>query len=227
MKTIRFIFYTTLGLVYAQTGLANLEVSCIGRGENHKLNLIYMHGMDTQQPGELEIYNRSVLESLALRYNLQIALPRAPLKCKTQTNKRCWGWNYSEAEQKPILKATLDSRLKCFKKDEAFLMIGFSEGGLFLHHWYSRGLLPAFDVMPKGFIVSAGSTHALSKQLMADLHANSPMVLVTGTHDYYNMKSVNDYYAMLEKARASVQSLFFNGGHRLDFESLNKAYLFY
>lgn len=122
MITIVFMLGAT------QTLATPLDVSCIGP-DNAKGFLIYLHGMDSKSPSKQELQNRKILNDLASKYNLKIALPRAQMQCPTQPGSICWGWTWNASELANIIPQILESREQCFPNDQPFGVIGFSNGG--------------------------------------------------------------------------------------------------
>lgn len=198
-----------------------LEVSCIGpKSATHFA--VYLHGLDSIHPSPLEVDNRKVLTKIAEAKNIRIAVPRAQMKCPNQENAICWGWNFDSDEIRKILPDIIRAKESCFANDKPFTMIGFSNGGYLLTHWYALGLKSVPVKQPVALIASGSSWNGLPIK-KENISENSKLILIAGSEDKYASEKSKLFYDELKKIAAPVTFMSFLGGHRLDEASLMKA----
>ena len=211
MKFYKYIQMITIVFMLGatQTLASPLDVSCIGP-DNATGFLIYLHGMDSNSPSPQELQNRKILNDLASKYNLKIALPRAQMECPTQPGSICWGWSWNSSELTNIIPQILESREKCFPSDQTFGVIGFSNGGYLINHWFQSGLFTDSKAIPR-FFISSGADRGFVQSTTVELSKNPPLVLIAGDHDVYNH----------DLSEAYVNVVTFSGGHELNEDSLS------
>jgi hypothetical protein len=198
-----------------------LEVSCLG-AKSAKKFMIYLHGIDSINPSPQELKNREILKRIAEKENIRFALPRARLKCPNDPASVCWGWKFTPLELSETLPLILDSRSQCFKLDEAFGIIGFSNGGYFISHWYMNGMVPKYSPSPSELFASGSGKGEVSKRIK-DLSKNPKFTLIIGTQDEFNFDPKESLFHELKKLQAPIQLFEFSGAHQLDEQTLLKA----
>lgn len=193
---------------------------CLGDRIGAKQQVIYLHGMDTPSLSPLEIRNRKILTELAGEMNLRIALPRSPLPCPTKPGSVCWGWDFGTQELANALAIIAHARRKCFPERAPTTLIGFSNGGYLLTHWYRKGLLPAPDSLPLSLVAFGSELGALPPR--SNLRGLPRLTLAIGNRDEFNRDSKHHFFQELKSAGARVDLIEFDGGHALDKETLRK-----
>ena len=78
---------TNLGVSKANMD-ETLETSCIG-SKSAKAFFIYLHGRDSNPPSSQELSNREMLNKIAQKENILIALPRSKALCLGKLNSYC------------------------------------------------------------------------------------------------------------------------------------------
>lgn len=209
-------------IIAATLPVSALDVSCIGPKSATNF-AIYLHGLDSIHPSPLEVNNRKILARIADAKNMRIALPRAQMKCPNQEQAICWGWNFDSDEIKKVLPAIMKAKDYCFASDKPFTIIGFSNGGYLLTHWYALGLKSFQVKQPLALIASGSSWNGLPIK-KTNITENSKVTLIAGSDDKYASEKSKLFYDELKKLEAPVVFISFQGGHRLDEGSLMKAF---
>jgi predicted esterase len=226
MLLIATLFGCSTGTVKSPLGQrtpsSDLEVSCLGP-ENAKSYVIYLHGIDSPAPSAQEVENRRILSDLAKQDDIRIALPRAKSACPTQFGSQCWGWKFDDAELTEILPQILNSRAACFAAEKPFKILGFSNGGYLLLHWYARGMRPSFGDVPD-FLITSGSGKGYVPSDQTNLSSNPPLTLEIGRNDEFNFDSSEKFFHALKDLKAPVTLFEFEGGHNLNADALSKAF---
>lgn len=200
---------------------SDLDVSCIGP-TNADNFVIYLHGMDSVMPSQQELHNRDILNNIAKILNIRFAIPRAQAQCPKQPNSICWGWKFDQIELSTVLPQVMEARLKCFSNEKSFGMLGFSNGGYLLMRWYSEGSSPS--ILPRlNLIVASGSGKGQVSSVISDLSTNPKLVLVIGKQDQFNYDPSESWFQSLQRLKAQVQLIEFEGGHELNQDALLKA----
>ena len=201
---------------------SELDVSCIGAA-SAEVFVIYLHGMDSVQPSPQEIVNRNILNQIAKTKNIRFALPRAQLKCPNQPESICWGWKFDQAELAAVLPQILQSRSTCFSQDKPFIILGFSNGGYLLAHWYSQAMMPSYSQRPIS-LVASGSGKGDIPSNITNLSQNPSLTLIIGKQDQFNFDPTQSLFHRLKDLKAPANLIEFDGGHILDENSLLKAF---
>lgn len=212
----------TLSIIAATSTVRALDVSCIGP-KSAATFAIYLHGLDSIHPSPLEVSNRKILTRIADAKNIRIALPRAQMKCPNQEQAICWGWSFDADEIKKVLPAVMKAKDSCFANDKPFTIIGFSNGGYLLTHWYALGL-KSFPVKQPSALIASGSSWNGLPIKKANISENSKLTLIAGSDDKYASERSKLFYSELKKFEAPVTFISFLGGHHLDEDSLMKAF---
>ena len=115
-----------------------MPVSCIGP-EDAEHFMVYLHGADLGHIGPYERENRVALEEIANTLKIRIAVPRATSLCSgTVIGEVCW-WVFDHPELvERTMTQVLDARESCFPRSQPFGILGFSNGGYLLNHWFVK-----------------------------------------------------------------------------------------
>ena len=191
---------------------------CIG-SETAKHFVVYLHGIDTQEPSPQEKTNREKLNSLAKKLNLRIAIPRATKKCPNEPAMLCWGWNFNDAE---VTKLTLEEvaakAKKCFPKAEKQILLGFSNGGFVVNRIVQDCLKTPYSKLVS--IAAGGSWKTGTAQ---DLSRCGSIVFLIGQKDEFNYVSVKKYETWLKQNKATTKLVEFSGSHELPSNELEQV----
>jgi hypothetical protein len=236
-KTVFVLLGFSIACAYGGIFDRDLSVSCIGP-EDATTFVVYLHGMDYKNPGMKERMNRIVLEEIARTQKIRIAVPRSDQYCgyKGANKERCWTWGTPETPiHVKLWPKIIRSRTKCFSKDKKFGIIGFSNGGYLLNQWVrDKCLKPEVKTMPE-WLIAVGSARGRESALSEDsLHSEKcpPIIHLVGHQDLDNQGNgdTNEpsdpfaYVNALKQRGAKILDQFtFDGGHKLDVDSLSKA----
>jgi predicted esterase len=184
---------------------------------------VYLHGVDSPDPSGQELGNRSVLETVAQRLALRIALPRATRHCPNQADSLCWGWSFDDAEQRDAA-ATINRAAKDCFPEKRWVALGFSNGGYLLTRLLRscslKSLLPsASQLVTSGSAMLKGPLEPTP----AALDACGALTMVVGTQDEFNFDPQQNLFNALRAKGAKVDEIRFAGGHALEAEALTRA----
>ena len=200
-----FFFILTL-LIFNQTSYAT---DCLGP-INAKINVIYLHGIDTTKPNSLELQNRERLQKIANALSARISLPRSPQLCKDQT-KLCWNPNIDQAENaKALLQEATELSKECFhSNDSQPHLIGFSSGGFLVNKIIRYCLKRNFQS-----IMSIGASSATDESDPRDLTNCSPLrMLVSRTEA--TREAAEKFYSIIKQRNGNIRLDYFDGDHEL------------
>lgn len=189
------------------------DILCIGK-ETAKNGAIYLHGMDSIQPSKQELGNRQILQRIADRLDMRIAIPRATTICKNDT--LCWGWSFNKNEI-DSLKNVLHTSAETCKLPSDRSLIGFSNGG-YAYTQMLRFCMTRNDQT----VISIGARlyHGKLEAHPLSLASCGQMIFLTGKNDQKNLNPSNDYAKKLKSKYAIVEEITFDGGHEIDENSL-------
>lgn len=210
MKSFILLFLITF------CGMSAKAIDCIGPTSASRF-VVYLHGMDTPIPGNLEMRNRAALETVANKLNIRFALPRATNDCPSNPNLKCWSWTEQDSIES-VLEAINFSANICFPH-LAFSLLGFSNGGYAVHKMMRKCSTGNFTQM-----ISFGASGGWSKNDPQDL-ANCPLNLSMniGSTDEANSSPSVAFYQYLKSINAQVSYSKYLGGHELTLDSLTQS----
>jgi predicted esterase len=195
------------------------KVSCLGPPDA-LFNAVYLHGIDSPSPGDLELANRKNLAAIAEALSLRIALPRASTPCPEQTDMRCWGWSFDQEQLTAGVRAIDQAAQTCFK-GRRYGLIGFSNGGFFvgrlLRTCAVRAKVPWMLTM--GSSVLNGPLEAEPRSLAGCGH----LVMLAGNGDSDNAEGLDHMVKELRAKGADVVGSRYDGGHEMPSEALRAA----
>jgi hypothetical protein len=186
--------------------------TCVGSPEA-KHYAVYLHGIDSAQPGEQEVANRKVLESIARKLKVRFALPRAKDKCG---DGLCWGWAVTDEkalESVPAIRAAADA---CFPSGSSYGLLGFSSGGYLATKLFRACLIPEHLPNVK-WVVTSGATMMKGpiEPKPEDLSGCRQLAMLIGTKDQFNNDPSRNYLKLLQSKHAKVEYVEFDGDHNL------------
>lgn len=203
----------------AEKKLASKEIiNCIGDSEA-SVGAVYLHGMDGFQPGLLELQNQKILKSVAKKFNLRIALPRAQQLCPEEQEQICWGWDFDETEVEKVRSTIEFSSRECGLPSKKIL-IGFSNGAYALNKMFRL-----CQTTNDQIIISQGA-NMLSESIEKNpknLSQCGKIIFVSGKNDIYNYDRKAKYHLKLRKKHAHAELIEFKGGHEMTEETLTRA----
>jgi hypothetical protein len=199
-------------ILYAIHSNAFSETQCMGplKAKNYA---VYLHGIDSKNPGSQELANRKVLQNIAAQLNLRIALPRAKEKCG---NNICWGWSQTDETAKAAVTVIRDSVKSCFNGKKQYGLIGFSSGGYLATKLFRLCMLP--KLLPEiQWIVTSGSSMMKGplEQNPQDLKSCGKLTMLVGDGDKENLDRDKNYPTLLRAKHANVEYEEFKGDHNL------------
>lgn len=191
---------------------------CLG-SEKAKHSVVYLHGMDTTSPSPQEMRNREVLNDLAQKLNLRIALPRAISICPNNQNQICWGWDFSDVSSiTSSLEIVSAAAKKCFSKSNHIILLGFSNGGFVVNRLIQDCLKTPYTQFIS--VAAGGTWNANSTK---DLSQCGSLVLLIGRKDSSNYKPVKEYHSWLKQNKAATTLIEFPGSHELPSKELEQT----
>ncbi len=201
----------------------DISFSCMGP-EGSKINLVYLHGMDSATPSQQEQTNRGVLAKIANELNIRIALPRASKPCPTQPNSVCWGWSFNQSEIDST-KGTIEAAAQnCFGTKAHYGMLGFSNGGYLLSQAYRSCTLQT-NFPDGGWLAIVGAARYSGNLPVqpASLKGCGSLTILSGSEDQYNSDLNQNYLHVLAAKGADATEIPYSGGHLLPYPELKTA----
>ncbi len=184
------------------------SAECIG--PTNGVPVIYLHGIDTASPGELERSNRKNLERIARDLPARVALPRSPQTCKRGL---CWNPNTdTPSNTDQLIKEALRQSSSCFEPSSPPpILLGFSSGGYLVNKILRYCLnAPVRRLISVG---AAGTTADSDPKALGD--CLSLTLLVSQTEE---TRPAAEAFASVMRARnGSVSLRYFSGDHELPF----------
>jgi predicted esterase len=209
---MRSVFFFLVFISASAEAVETQDIQCLG-SPRAKHFVVYLHGLDAKELSHQEVANRKILEQIAKKLDLRIALPRAQDKC---SNVICWGWaltNEKAKESIPLIKASAKS---CFASGTQFGLIGFSSGGYLATKLFRSCMLPSF--LPEvNWIVTSGSAmmNGPIEPLPENLEKCGAITMLVGTKDKSNLDPSKNYLHQLEAKKAHIKYVEFEGDHNL------------
>jgi len=206
-------FLTLFSCLSLGLSLPLRAADCLGPASGAKGYMIYLHGFEplTSRSSE-ETENRRLLERLAREMNYRIALPRGVV-CPKQ--RVCWPAK-DPGEVLRTFTLIQNTAKGCWQGNQPYTLLGFSNGG-----FYAFKLYKAHRDARLKYIISAGAS-GLWDPKKDKANPLSQFQLMIGDKDI----TLNDASKFAERFR-DVDSGFtlflFNGGHRLDYDTLVKV----
>lgn len=177
--------------------------TCLGpQGARRKI--VYLHGLDSFAPSWQELENRRVLAAIP---DAAIAMPRAPA-CGAG---RCW--SDDDAGVANTTTAIRDAARTCFGERASYGVVGFSRGG------YALARLATCDNGGARWAIVAAAFGYTDELRLRDC----PVAVVVGRDDRYQHDGAVDYAQRRRAAELPTWLFEFDGGHRLDTDSLTSA----
>ncbi|MBL9039667.1 MAG: hypothetical protein JNG84_14215 [Archangium sp.] len=191
--------------------------SCIGP-RTARAFVVYLHGVDSPEPGPLEQQNREALTRAGQALSIRFALPRATQACGNGTV--CWGPTGDRPQRQAAAQATLEAASRCFPPKAKYGVLGFSSGGYLVLRWLRACEFPT-ELPRVEWSVAVGSSmlRGALERTPEDLSRCGRVTLFNGTRDGSNDPDGN-YLKQLEAKRADVSLVEYPGGHELPGEAL-------
>ncbi len=177
--------------------------TCLG-SRTATRRIVYLHGLDSRAPSWQELDNRRVLAAIP---DAAIAIPRAP-GCGAG---RCWPDDDERATA--LVTAIRGAAETCFADPSTYGVLGFSRGGFALAR-----LADCNRIGAQWAIVAGAFGYTTDARLQGCPHA-----IVIGRHDRHHYRGALDYAARRRASGRPTVLLEFDGGHRLDAQSLASA----
>ena len=177
---------------------------------------IYLHGLDSSEPGSQELVNRAALERLATDLNLRIALPRATSLCGEM---RCWGWQTDDSDARSAVRQIESAISSCALNGKKVGLIGFSNGGYMVAKLFRSNDFPTIGSgVSWGVAIGSGMLRGPLEYESKVVKGN--LTIIVGTADKGNFDPIQNYFQRLRSRSPNVQLRTFSGGHELPYESL-------
>lgn len=191
------------------------SIECIGL-KDAKNSVVYLHGMDTEIPGEQEILIRQKLTTLAAKLNMRIALPRASDTCPTNSKLLCWGWNFNDSKvvNAALANAALAAK-ECFPKAKKMGLLGFSNGG-----FVANQIIRDCKHTQFSWFISIGAAGDWNSADSKDLSKCGQLQLFAGKQDKSNYKNIKTFAAWLKERKAKVDLIEYEEGHTVPLKAL-------
>jgi pimeloyl-ACP methyl ester carboxylesterase len=177
--------------------------TCLGP-EGASRHVVYLHGLDSMAPSWQELDNRRALAEIP---DAAIAIPRAP-GCGAG---RCW----PDAEEgaAETIAAIRGAARACFGDHASYGVVGFSRGG------FALARLATCNSAGARWAIVASAFGYIDEQRLRDC----PVAVVIGRHDRYHHDGAVGYAQRRRAAELPTSLIEFDGGHRLDADSLRSA----
>lgn len=195
---------------HALAGLGHLrapmECECVHQA-GARLNIVYLHGLDSYGPSWHEIRSRETLKSIAQVLKANLAFPRAP---------GVWpkGTAADIQKSRDIVQAAAG---KCFEPRAPFGIIGFSDGGNLANELYLLCRPSSAQ-----WTVSVGSEGALPRNDKRSLSGCGAIALVAGRHEP-TLAVTRGFVRQLAARGARVRYIEHPGPHDVPFEETLSA----
>jgi predicted esterase len=177
--------------------------TCFG-AEHASRHIVYLHGLDSFAPSWQELGNRRALAAIP---DVALAAPRAP-SCGSG---RCW--SDSDDGTSETVTAIRGAVRACFGDHATYGVVGFSRGG------YALARLASCNSFGARWAIVASAFGYTTDLRLSDC----PVAVVIGHGDRYQYTGAIEYAQRRRAAELSTFLFEFDGGHRLDTESLAAA----
>ena len=196
--------------IYLLVGSRAHATDCLGP-KTSEYALVYLHGIDSREPGTLELENRRRLQSLSSTLNVGVALPRAKNECPNNDANLCWGFGDWEDEiVASVIKSARKAVHDCFPRAKKKVLVGFSNGGFAVNHILRACFASGFDLL-----VSAGAGGSTPRSERNDLDGCTPLRLFAGIRDKYNYQDIKNFANWLASKHADVETIEYQDNHVL------------
>jgi predicted esterase len=185
---------------------APMDCECVLQ-ERARLNIVYLHGLDSYGPSWHEIRSREKLKSIAQVLKANLAFPRAP-----------GVWPKGTAEDIQRSRGIINAAAgKCFETRAQFGIIGFSDGGNLANQLFL--LCRPSDAL---WTVSVGSEGALARKDKRTLSGCGAITLIAGRHEP-TLAVTRSFARQLAARGAEVRFIEHSGPHDIPFEETLSA----
>lgn len=216
IRTMKFNLFSALSIFLFS--ISTWSIECLGPKEA-KNSVVYLHGMDTQAPGQQEVLIREKLSALATKLNLRIALPRASDKCPPDAKLICWGWNFNDAKViDASLAASALSAKECFPEAKTMGLIGFSNGG-----FVANQIIKDCRRTPFSWFFSIGAAGSWKKDDSKDLSKCGRLYLFAGKQDKSNYSNIKNFSVWLKEQKATIELIEYEEGHTVPSKELEQS----
>lgn len=200
MKLLGILLMSLIHPAYAAT-------ECFGPMDAKK-QLIYLHGIDSKDPGELELLNRSRLKFIAESLNIRIALPRSETICRG--DQLCWNTGADTPELVlGRLQRARELAADCLSSTAPIHWIGFSSGGYLLN----KLIRFCLDI-DAASLLSVGAAGTAAASDPADLSTCTPLKLLVSRTEI-TRPDTESFYSSMRAKGALIELHYFEGGHEL------------
>jgi predicted esterase len=192
---------------------SNVEVAVCEQRKDAKFSLVYLHGLDPQEPSLQEKQNREILQSLSLKHAANLLIPRSKILCKNKN--LCW-LHANAVEHEKVYKEILDATGRCVKNPVPIVLLGFSNGGYFASKVATRCYNGIAAVIASGSAGNAQDARVDQKRAPSC----PPIYLTMGRRDLSFTKA-EKFYAGLKAAGYQISFEPFSGSHELSKATLD------
>lgn len=191
------------------------NTDCIGPSTAYD-SIVYLHGMDTQEPSAQEKRNRAALENLSKKLNIRFALPRATMTCPDNKDLKCWTWAPKNAlDLHAIEKSIYTAARKCFSS-QSYSLLGFSNGGTVVNAISRLCMGDKFKALIS--VGAPGSWYLTDPKTLSNCIPK--LTLMIGASDQVNQTPVRELYRHITELNGPVELIEYSGGHELPSEAL-------
>lgn len=190
-----------------------LPTECIGPSSSQKA-LIYLHGLEEggaiggkdRLSGE-EKANRNVLEQIAQKFPLRVALPQSSHRCAQ--GKRCWPGS-GPSEVLKVYEEIMTQAKTCWTGNfpKTYALLGFSNGGYFAFKLYKAHQDPGLR-----WILASGSSGSWDPKL-DKLNPLTRFYLMLGRKEL-TLQAAQRFASIFRLSQPNFSISTFDGGHQL------------
>jgi predicted esterase len=186
------------------------ERTCFG-ATDAKHQIIWLHGLDSREPGDQEVLHRRQLEKIAEDFDVRFALPRGRESCGRGV---CYGWEFKDDQVGRAIEEINRLRSKCFSKDAKPIIMGFSNGGYLINRLFRRCELKSIGV-ESAISIGASMLEGPLEAKPETLSSCGSLAFLIGKKDKYNFDPKYNLYRRLKNKNARVRLVEFDGEHEL------------
>ncbi len=206
-RSIKFSLLGYLLLFILRPGSAGAATLCLGPNKAER-SLIYLHGLeDRESASDAERNNRLVLEHLAQKLSMRIALPQSEQRCAN--GKRCWPASET-AELRKTFELIKQKAASCWtgSSPKSYGLLGFSNGGYYAFKLYKAHQDPALK-----WIFASGSSGSWEPKV-EKLNPLSRFYLMLGRKEL-TLPAAKRFAESFQKSDTRFEISSFDGGHHL------------
>jgi predicted esterase len=185
-----------------------------------KYRMIYLHGMDEPGRSPQEKHIRKVLKEFSEENAVEVALPRAKMKCPNHESQICWMWD--KEDRKAVIKKKnkiISDSKKCFSSNAPLVWLGFSNGGNL-----ATQIFQSCEIKER--IITFGVSGGYLKSWRKRLSQCGRYFAAMGKEDKWNRSHGLKFYRRLKELGAAIEVKEFAGSHEVKLPILKQGLQF-